>query len=145
MFHYASLGAAAPAFCVNSQWFIYNAEMLRSVWITISEKKIFTGMQQTFLLSLVYSASVITCTVSLSCDLFFFFGVIVFQLLAATSSFPWKLISVIYLIIKQFYKSSVHLKSISDVMNWYMTAVRKQTEYKSHNSLHCFTQHSDPR
>ncbi|XP_030250268.1 serum amyloid P-component-like isoform X1 [Sparus aurata] len=26
-----------------------------------------------------------------------------------------------------------------------MTAVRKQTEYKSHNSLHCFTQHPDPR
>ena len=32
---HASLGAAVPAFCVNSWRFVFNAEMLRSVWITI--------------------------------------------------------------------------------------------------------------
>ena len=33
--HHASLGAAAPASCVNSQRFVFKAEMLRSVRITI--------------------------------------------------------------------------------------------------------------
>ena len=32
---HASLGAAVPAFCVNSWRFVFKAELLRSVWITI--------------------------------------------------------------------------------------------------------------
>ena len=32
---HASLGATAPASCVNSRLFVYKAEMLCSVWITI--------------------------------------------------------------------------------------------------------------
>ena len=35
VYRHASSGAAAPAFCVNSQWFVFMAELLRSVWITI--------------------------------------------------------------------------------------------------------------
>ena len=35
MYSHASLEAAVPAFCVNSQRFFFKAEMLRSVWITI--------------------------------------------------------------------------------------------------------------
>ena len=35
MYCHISLGAAAPAFCVNSRRFVFKAEMLRSVWIII--------------------------------------------------------------------------------------------------------------
>lgn len=38
MDRHASLRAVLPAFCVNSRWFLYKAELLRSVWITIGRE-----------------------------------------------------------------------------------------------------------